>query len=576
MEPLIHLELLAAVLLLPAFRMPRRRRRIPMRLTIGLFALSAFGLLLRLTLTEHGLYHEDTHGWGYLQFILGGIPFYDGTPVSSFVVLSHLSPLLGPGHEGVFRANALLSALAVVFVGRVAVQWSERELAGWAAGAMWAITPVSIVMGPTEIMFNVQVLLLLMATSALLEGVESRSRPLLALGALLLALEAQSRAMSLVHPVTVLSLCLVATKVRWKEAIRRLALPSVFAALLVAPWFAHRLTAGSYMRSPLRLDYLKSNLESFSSSADLGSVVSPFLWAFAALGAWLFLRRRTASHTLRNALLLLVGFVAVAGPPAAASGATVAMTRFFLPTLALSTTLAGCGLAFLLAHVRATRGRTWTAVAGLALAATPALSFSYITAPRVDGIEYRLLTRELPLRLHGLAPANLAVLLHPDGPFWDPGNNAERLLPNLPGWTATLPRLAPTAQAQHVFVGHACNESEAKAPGVHVADGLPPLREACARALGGGRWQISALWLLPSDVLAHSISERPGPKALALLYRPPLHAEPAATGGAHLPKLRRAPCPTSFRHSSQENPLTPHPKPGSIPSLRAPGAHLTR
>lgn len=128
--------------------------------------------MLSWLLVPHGIFHDNHHGYTFLTLVEGG-----GNPkhiiVSSFLALAQwLHHWFGGGDNLLWAVNAGAMALSVPLLGWWIAAASRVRWAGVLAGAMWAISPWALRMGPTDCLFNLSVALL--PASALLLGLSMR------------------------------------------------------------------------------------------------------------------------------------------------------------------------------------------------------------------------------------------------------------------------------------------------------------------------------------------------------------------------------------------------------------------
>ncbi len=217
----------------------RRRADITTRVLVQGALIVGAALALRLFLPPWAFFHENRHGYRYFAGIVAGDSGY--LPPSTYYVLMHALTRVFGGTEAVlFMVNVLFSTASVPLVGLVARQVSGQPLAGWAAMGLWALTPHAIRMAPTETYYDVSVFFLFAATAATIHGLRRMDDPGLPLAELILAavltaLAAQTRALTLLWPASVLLLAygagVIASRRQWIAATGI----GAVTALLMAP-----------------------------------------------------------------------------------------------------------------------------------------------------------------------------------------------------------------------------------------------------------------------------------------------------------------------------------------------------
>ncbi|MFH1530485.1 MAG: hypothetical protein ABIK09_07110 [Pseudomonadota bacterium] len=271
----------------------RRRSGFDRRILIAGALITGIALALRLLVPTWAFFHENRHGYRYFIEIVTGQPGY--LPPSTYYVLMHaLTRCFAPDERTLFFVNALFSAAAVPLVGVVARQVSGRALAGWAAMGLWALSPHALRLATTETYFNVGVFFLLAGSAATihalrrLEG-ERLPVPELLLAVTLSALAAQTRALTLLWPASIMLLAYGAGAISTRRQWRAAGAGALALSALMVPKLLSLLEGGAgqgRLFDPKMVVTALPSLTLFDQT-----VISPLLPPLALAGMVLLLRR---------------------------------------------------------------------------------------------------------------------------------------------------------------------------------------------------------------------------------------------------------------------------------------------
>lgn len=245
---LLVLAEVGVALILATWIAARRWREIDQRVLVVGLVITGAALVLRLTVPPWAFFHENRHGYRYFIGIIAGDAGF--LPPSTYYVLMHaLTRIFGGTEDTLFLLNVLFSTASVPLVGLVARQVSDRRLAGWAAMGLWALTPHAIRMGPTETYYDVGVFFLLAAVAATIHALRRMEGPRIPVGELILAtcltaLAAQTRALTLLWPASVLLLAYGAGAISSRRQWLGAAAVAAAAGALMAPKVLAHLGGG--------------------------------------------------------------------------------------------------------------------------------------------------------------------------------------------------------------------------------------------------------------------------------------------------------------------------------------------
>ena len=290
----------------------RRVDRTEWQTLLGGLLLTGLGLGLRIYLVEHTTFHENRHEYRYIQGIIAGHAGYL-YPCTYFVVMNFLTMIAGATDQAVFLSNAVFSALCIPLLGVLVSSLTGSRRAGWAAAAMWAFAPHAIRMAPTATYFNVVSFFFLAAATATISALGrwrtgSHRYHELALAALLVALSAQCRVLTLAYPVAVVALAYGAGVIRTKQQLLALIGACTAVGCLLIPnlgSLAHLfLVPGP---SFLSLECALRNIPRLMLFDRY--VISPTIFPLALLGAVFLLRAgRPFGRGLTAGILLIAAF----------------------------------------------------------------------------------------------------------------------------------------------------------------------------------------------------------------------------------------------------------------------------
>ncbi len=230
---------------------PHRRRDVALG---GALFLLAFAL--RWALATHTLIHENHHGYHHVSSfsVVNESAESHGVSSSHILLLRLFGAVVGVSDESTFLFDALLSSAAVVGLAVVAAQATGTRAGAWAAGALLALQPLSIVLGPTEEFLVSASGLCLVGMALLHAGASHGLRTTLALGVALLCLGAGSREITL--PLATLALpALLSARTRdgavpWRAALAVCGAMTVLllpqAVLVLFAWHRQAATRGTF------------------------------------------------------------------------------------------------------------------------------------------------------------------------------------------------------------------------------------------------------------------------------------------------------------------------------------------
>jgi len=497
----------------------RHRSSVDRRVLLTGAIITAAALALRLLLPPWAFFHENRHGYRYLLEIFTGQSGY--LPPSTYYVLMHLfTRIFGPSEATIFVVNALFSAATVPLVGLVARQISGRAVAGWAAMGLWALSPHAIRMGPTETYYNVGVFFLFAGTAATIHALRTMEDtrfpiPALILAACLSALAAQTRALTLLWPATILLLAygarVVATRRQWLGAF---AIGLGTAALMLPKVLGHLSAGGASNQRFFDPTMLYTGLHGLPLFDP--NVISPFLPPLILAGVVALLRgsrRLGVPATLLVVALFVVpatAYVQLILDPVRFMGFANVLDFSRAPSLMLSYLVGTAALTLVFVWLaartpRRTQPRRGVSLAGLATLAGVLFPFAVTNSIEnrlVSSMRFDLGPHALLAVLAGVGIASLTALL-PKG-RWSPAVRALPVILVLTTLTAIPLTWRPFADpVEHEFLRDVVTPSLGDAP-APVALVVPLEREGSGR-IHPEWWQLT----LPEAVVVETLQDLP-------------------------------------------------------------------
>jgi hypothetical protein len=385
-------EALAVLLLVAVVRHRGDLAALDRREGIAIVGAAILAFVLRMTLVEPIVFHENGHGYRYIGMAID--PASDlhvyGSGWQAFfnLIYSFAPPLVSEA----LVANAILGALTCLFAGLHGSRTFGRGI-GAATAAVLAVLPIHVRMSSTESTFVLAMFLAVLALWAMREMREHPSVDLALIAGIAAAACGQMRPLLVALPAFLLVYLFVCAP----QARRFARTPAAWitvattAALLAGHvrWLYRLHLAGgpSHYGSLVTIapDRVLSSLAETALFFDPGA--TPFHVLLLALIGTLIGLRRTPRATAPLALL----WIALVWIYAARSEYRSEAVRFATPATVVLALLAGPGLAAAAGVVlRLPRGRTFAAILTAVVLATALLSRDPFVQT-ADGFEYLLL-----------------------------------------------------------------------------------------------------------------------------------------------------------------------------------------
>lgn len=288
-----------------------RSRPLRDRRAVGLAGLLVLTLVLRTRVLDTGFWIDDGISWGIASQPLGAIPdvlAQDGSPPLYYVLLRGWMALFGSSEATTYWLSILFAVACVPAA--VWAGWSLfGERAGWACGALAAVTPFLTVYAGQARMYTLVVLLSLVVAASFVGAFVHRDRRQLVVFALALTAAVYTHNWALFLAVgtaaaLVPCLWLAAPGPGRRVLLRDAALAFGAVALAFAPWLPTlldqaRSTGAPWSVVPTRTDLMRMPLNVLGVA-----LLSPL--TLAALAGWAGERRRGRPRNLFVALVLLL------------------------------------------------------------------------------------------------------------------------------------------------------------------------------------------------------------------------------------------------------------------------------
>lgn len=492
---LVYVELVLVFLL--GLLLLIRARPGPRDIPWALLAITAVGFALRLALPPNAVWHENHHGYHYIEGALAGTgALYPGVP-SAYMAFMHLPASLFAAHAdtAVFVTNALLSALAAPLIGLLAGRLGADRGAALAAALLWALSPHAIRLGPTATFFAFTLVTLLAGSLCLIEGLRRRSVPWLVLAGALLALDAQSRVLTLTHPAVALGFALAAGVIRDRRAVWAVVAVSAGVLALELPWVGPALRLAGESGELMSTACIYVHLEPGVGVLPDPEITSPVMLVLALAGMIRLIAVKRPPTPRWMGAGAVLGTLALLGPVLLTCGGLIANARQFLVPAGILTVMAGVGATWLTAWVA--RRHSYAAVAcGGALGLTALIALPFVERPFAGQLEYQLLTEQVCPSLAAQGPGILTVPPVPAPAKMIPLGWWRR---HVPGWVVTRSR-PQEDDAAHGFIGLECYWAEDAV--FEPLVGFPgelPLHPACAKVFGGRDWREVTVEAIPHE-----------------------------------------------------------------------------
>lgn len=368
--------------------------RIRWQVALAVAGLTAVSFGLRWFAVPVGPFHENHHGLINAHHVVtGGAPFHHVTS-AHFALLGPLVRWFGGGETTFYALAALVGALAVPLWGFVARRLGGNDVPGWIAAAAWAVMPLAVRMAPTETPFVLATLLLPAAALTLDYALDNLQRlpgwVALVLAALLLALLAQTRVLTVLLPPASILLALAMPRRFSRRQWFALAGVLVGVGLLIFPHMLDIMQAAEGRAEDARYIGLGNLSESLLGVRMLPfrpAFVSPTLLPLAILGCGWLLR-----CALRRGVMAMAGLLWLLVVTGLVSTCTSLHVALELPLLAALTALSAVGV-FALAGMLPNGPLSWGGA--VALVATSLLPWSAFTLAPPETQEYRFIQTEV-------------------------------------------------------------------------------------------------------------------------------------------------------------------------------------
>jgi len=448
--------------------------------------LSAFAL--RGLLAPASVYHENHHGFMYLEAIANGRSYiFEGFHSSFLILMHHVVTILDLAQIDVFFINAMLSALTPVLLGGIFFLITEDRWTGYLAGVIWALNGIAIRLGPTECVGNFGLFFFLLGSLCVIASIKvdlklprSVSNILCVAGILCIATAAQSRVLTIAYPGIALGLIFSATQRPTRRSIGVATATLIATLIVLLPWYQvlFSLIGDTNGGTPIGASCILQNLGLEFGLFFKPDVVSPTLIPLALIGAISWKGSPWQRSLLVAAIALSVALCAMV------CGETISQSRFNLLPLALLSGLGSAGavnIGRLLSQKHERSGQAFLLFCGL----SPLLAGNYIQRPMQAELEYDFIVSKVIPEIEKIEGAKLLFVPTPTDPImpiprsWWLRNLSETEI------RGALENDAPTSPTPLLYVGLGCHWQ-----GKYRQAGSTELKPSeCIRALSSGDWE---------------------------------------------------------------------------------------
>ena len=485
---------------------------------LAVLLISAGAALLRFVAAQAGVYHENHHGFMYLESIAQDRSTIFKDFHSSFLIFSHetLNLLDEPAYR-VFSLNALLSSCSPALLGLLFLLLTGNPWIGLTSAVMWALSPVAIRIAPTESIANFSLFFFLLGSTCSIAAFHlkdslPKSLRLALMGAAILCLaqSAQGRILTLAYPAIAMALTLAYLGRPGLKELSSLAWFALLLLLTLSPWYLtlFGVLGQGNEKAPLGWICLAQNFSFESGLLFKSKVISPTLLPLAALGLFGWSRDAWSRTWLCSSVLAAFILTTIV------CGDTISQTRFQLLPLSIATGLSAMG-AVKLGDLLAQRHRASGAVFVLFCALSPLMSLDHLQRPMQGQLEYSFITEEVIPQLNAVEgkkilftpSAEIPVMPIPRS-WWIRQLEDTKVYRN-PGDSSE------TKGIRFIYAGLGCFWRD----GLEDDNNPAPMHGECSSPLRREDWELVTKRTIPAEAHRGGLMQFPGASINIGLYR---------------------------------------------------------